>query len=122
MTHAFTCTLQRPHETLGLPLSVGRRLSRFRYPAWFSVMMGFVLVCLGLYIYQINAAAAQGFALRNLEKQLDHLRVTVTDLENQSAKLQTLQHLQARMAEAGYVAVDRVEYVEAAKEGYALAR
>lgn len=121
MSRAYALALRNPHLSLGLPVPVGRKIEVAAKRGWVVAMVFLTLLCVGVYLYQVNRAASKGFTLRNLEKQLDQLSVEVETLENSSAKLQSLSAVEARVQQIGYVRIDRMEFVDV-PSGYAMAR
>lgn len=121
MSRAYALALRSPHLSLGLPVSMGRKIESFAKRSWIVAIAMITLACVGVYLYQVNRAASKGFTLRNLEKQLDQLSIDVETLENSSARLQALSTVEARVRELGYVRVDRMEFVDVPR-GYALAK
>jgi len=121
MTRTFALSMRRPHETLHLPMPVGRKLSEAGKTAWSLLILGITLGCFGVYIFEVNAAASRGFHLRVLEKRLEALQENVSVLENQSAQTQTLHSLEERVKALGYVPVDHMEFLDS-HTGYAMAK
>ena len=85
MSRPFILSLKHPHEQFGLPMSFGRKLGASGRVASIVLLGAAILFCLGVYIYQVNAAASKGFQLRALEKQLETVRESVALLEDQVA-------------------------------------
>jgi len=122
MHQAFAMTMKRPHEAFGLPTSIGRRLGELGKGAWIVAVVGLTVFVAGFYIYQVNADATKGFAVRDLEIKSTQLQDQVAALEQQSAQMQTLHHLVDQVKPLGYVPVDRMDFVDAAQGSYALAK
>lgn len=81
---------------------------------WVGVLTLVVLVGLGLtYLVQVNATAARGYEITDLQQQLKTLRVQNQDLQAQVGKMQSFQNMQQAVATSGFVAVQRVEYLAA---------
>lgn len=106
-------SLKRPHETLGIPVPVGRRITSLGKNSWLVAIGCAIALSAGMYMYQINAAAKQGFTLRILQKTEGHLRDQVAELEDLSAKSQTIHTLKERVQTLGYVEAHDVVYVDA---------
>jgi TolA-binding protein len=121
MSRAFALTMKRPQETLGIPMSMGRRLSAAGKVSWFSLIVIATCVCMGVYMFQINTAAKQGYTLRALQKRLESLNERVTALDNQTAQMQTIRTVEERIKGLGYVPADHMEFMDP-NHGYALAR
>ena len=115
-------TMKHPHEALGMTLPVGRRFREAGRASWMVVVTALCLSMIGTYLYQINAAATKTFALREREKQLERLQETVSSLEADTARVQTLQSLEDRVQAAGYVPVDHVTYIAVPSPRVALAK
>ena len=122
MTRTFVMSLQRPHETLGLPQPIGRKLGEASKRIWLVALVVAAVVALGWYIYVVNAAASRAYQLRALQGQSEQLQEQVTQLESQLAQLQTMHALQEHVKTLGYVPVDHLEFVNVRASGYALAR
>lgn len=113
--------MTRPHEHLGLPQPLGRRLPS-GLVIW-NVLIAFVtLSSIAGYIVQVNRAASQGFALREQEKKVEGLNIDVVALEDRVARLSSIEALNQRASALGLVAVDQFEFVNPASKSYALAK
>ncbi|MBM3205067.1 hypothetical protein FJZ48_03765 [Candidatus Uhrbacteria bacterium] len=121
MNRAFVMTMKRPHETLGLPIPIGRKLAGLGKSTWITLTICLTIAAAGLYIYQVNSAATKSFTVRDLEKQTERLRNDVMALEDQSVKMQALHQLQERVKPLGYVAIDKMEFIDVSHSAYALA-
>lgn len=121
MSRSFAISLPNPHLALGLPVSKGKRLEVAAKKTWVAVMIALTVFFVGMYLYQVNRAASKSFVLRNLEKDLEELQISVADLENASAEKQSLANVQERLHNLGYVTVDQMEFVDVPR-GYALAK
>ncbi len=122
MSRPFILSLKHPHEQFGLPMSFGRKLGASGRVASIVLLGAAILFCLGVYIYQVNAAASKGFQLRALEKQLETVRESVALLEDQVASLQAMDTLKVRVEGLGYVTADQAEFVDVPYSAYALAK
>jgi len=122
MSHAHILTMKRPHEALGLPVPIGRRLTNLGKGSWVIFLGSLSVFCVGLYVFQISQTAAKGYALRDLEKQQEYLQESVSALEAQAAELQSMNALQERVKGLGYVPVQHMEYVDVNNHAYALAK
>ncbi len=119
--NAFALSMSRPHETLGLTQPMGRRLPS-GLVAW-NVGLLLTIVLLGcLHIFQVNAAAAKTYTLRRVEKRVEILTTEAMALQAQIAADASMQALNARAAELGFVPIERLEFVNPAAQTYALAR
>lgn len=115
-------TMKRPERSLGLPVPLARRLPELGRLSWTALLLMLTVGAIGLYMYQVNRAATKSFTVRQLEKQVESLRDSVVALETQSVQLQAMQSLQERVKPLGYVAVDRMDFLDVAKGSYALAK
>ncbi|MSR84975.1 hypothetical protein EXS71_00840 [Candidatus Uhrbacteria bacterium] len=122
MTRTFAMSMKRPHETLGLPQPIGRRLSEAGKKVWLVTLMVTAILALGWYIYEVNSAASRAYHLRALQTQSEQLEEQVTRLESQLAQGQTMRALQERVKTLGYVPVDYLEFVNVQVGGYAMAK
>ena len=122
MSNAYIMTMRRPQEALGLAAPIGKRIGEIGRTAWMALLVCFTIFGVGLYIYQVNSSASKGYTVRDLQGHVERLKETVADLETQSVQLEAMHSLEARVAPLGYVAVDHVGFLDAAKGTYALAR
>ena len=113
MSRSMMLTMKHPQETLGMAVPVGRRIGEAGKASWMAVLVALAMALIGAYLYQINAAATKTYALREREKHLEQLRESVSSLETQAAKGLAMQTLEEQIKTKGFVAVDRVEYLEA---------
>lgn len=122
MNPAFVMTMKRPHETFRIPCSLGRRMNHLGRNILLGVLACLTIAAVGTYIYQVNSSASKGFVVRDLEKNLEQLQNSVTDLEDQSVRMQAMHALQERVRPLGYVSVDQMEFIDVAHHSYALAK
>lgn len=121
MSRAFAITMTRPHEKLGLPQPLGRRLPRGISILNVSLLAA-TLVLISVYVVQVNRAAARGFQLRDVEKKVETLRTEVRSLEDRVATLSSVKGLTERAGDLGFVPVERLEFVNPASGHYAVAK
>lgn len=119
MSRAYAITRNIP---FAVPTSVGRRLEVVAKQSWAILFIVGAILCVGYQVFLMNSTAGKGYTLRSLENRLGELNGTVAVLENRSAQLQALHTIETRVEGAGYVAVDRMEFVNVARGSYALAR
>lgn len=122
MSRTLTLSMKRPHEQFGLPMSFGRKLGASGHLAWLALLISASVLCVGIYIYQVNAAASKGFQLRTLEKRLESARESVALMEDQAATLQAMDALKTRVAGLGYVPADQLEFADVPSSAYAMAK
>ncbi|MCI0479301.1 hypothetical protein L0Y59_02045 [Candidatus Uhrbacteria bacterium] len=111
--------MTRPHERLGLPQPIGRRLPQ-GVLGWNMVVAALTLMCVFGYVVQVNRAASRGYALRDVEKDVASLRSDVMRLEDTVAKLASVQALTERATALGFVPVRSIEYANPAAASMAL--
>jgi len=111
----------RPHEALGLPQPLGRKLPR-GLVAWNLAIAAFTVVCSVIYVIEVNAAASKGYDLSKAERRVEGLNIDAMALQNKAASMSSIQQLTGKASELGFVAVDKVEFVNPAQKNYALAR
>lgn len=121
MSRTLALAMTRPHERLGLPLPLGRRLPQ-GLMSWNILIAAITISMAVVYVVQVNRAAARGFSLRDVEKKVDRLRSDVLSLEDQVATLSSVQSLNERATQLGFVTVDQLEFVNPAANSYAFAR
>jgi len=96
-------------------------IDRLKNPKVMNVLtIGFILAFGILYIGQVNAAATKGYAIRDLERQNEHLRQDRERLDIEIARLRSLDSVTTREQFLGLVKVQRVEYIEVGKDSLAL--
>ncbi len=111
----------RPHEALGLPQPIGRKLPR-GLVAWNLAIAALTIACSVVYVIVVNAAASKGYDLSKAESRVDSLNIDAMALQNKAAAMSSIQQLTGEASQLGFVAVDKVEYVNPAQKNYALAR
>ncbi len=119
MSRAYAITRTIP---FAVPTSAGRRLEVVAKQSWAILFIVGAVLCVGYQVFLMNSTAGKGYTLRTLENRLGELNGTVAVLENRSAQLQALRTIETRVEGAGYVAVDRMEFVDVARGSYALAQ
>ncbi len=114
--------MKSPHAALGLPIPVGRKLENAAKRTWLFVMFGLTIFFIGMYLFQVNRSASKSYALRNLDTQRQELERSVAELENKSASIQSMATLEDRLQDKGYVAVDKMEFLDVTSNAYAFAQ
>ena len=120
MSRTLALSLERPHEQLGLPMPIIRRAADIKQGTWTALMMGSVIACMGVYIYQVNASASKSFELRQLEKQVDRLQDTVASLDYKITELKSIHALEVQIVGMGYVPLSNVRYLDPSAEHIAV--
>lgn len=116
----YALGMTRPHETLGLPQPLGRKLPSGILGWNFAVLGVMVSLCV-LYVAQVNHAASRGFQLQDVQRRVERLQIDVTALEDKVATMSSVKELTARAEAQGLVPVDRLEFARPGGKLYALA-
>ncbi len=119
--NAFTLSLARPHEMLGLTQPIGRRLPS-GLMAWNVILLATILLLSCVYVFQVNVAASKTYALRKVEKRMEVLKVETMTLQDKITALASMQALNARAHELGFVPIEQLQFVNPAAQTYALAK
>ncbi len=120
-TRAFAIGMMRPHETLGIPQPLGRRLPQGIW-AWNLVLVAGTILLSSFYVFQVNASASKGYDLRDVERRVETLKTEAMALQDKMTTLTTLQAVSERAAVLGFVQPDHIVYVNPAAKSYAVAR
>ena len=122
MYRAYALTMTRPQEKLGIPQSISRQLAENAPAAW-SAVLGVIAVAVVLtYIATIAMSSTHGFQLRDAQNRVDRLQSEARQLETDVAKSSSVGSLATRANGLGFVAVDRIQTINAVGHSYALAR
>lgn len=117
-----TYNLRSPQQALGLALPLGKRLAHVAERSWVYLLIGISVIGMVSYVFQMNHTATKGFALRDQERQLERLQITVASLEDQVAQKRAIRSIEDRVSGLGYVAADRMEFIDVSRDGVAVAR
>lgn len=80
---------------------------------WLRIMLVAVAVVLGaLYIWQVNARATNGFAMRDLEGNIATLQIENERLYTEVSKLQSIDSVSTRVQMLGLVRAENVNFVD----------
>jgi cell division protein FtsL len=83
------------------------------------------LVIVGLlvitYIIQVNASISQGYQIRELENQLDELTLMNQNLELETRKSQSLEHVAKSVKMLGFVQAEMPQYISGSAPALAMA-
>jgi hypothetical protein len=121
MSRAFAISMTRPHETLGLPQPLGRRLPQGVW-AW-NLTVLLLSIALGImYIFQVNAATAKSYHLRDEERRVEALKTETMVLQDKIVTLSSLEAVSTRASQLGFAPVDNLQFVNPASKSYAMAR
>jgi hypothetical protein len=119
---SYSLTMTRPQERFGLAPSISRQLAEHPSIGWQALLWVVLLASGFTYVSFMTTASAKGFQLRDVERRLERLRTDSRALETQVAALSSIQALSDRARSSGFVAVDRIQTINAAAGSYALAR
>ena len=122
MYRAYALTMTKPHETLGLPQSLRCQILQHASVAWYVLMWAVICGLLLTYIGFITTSAARGFQLRDAEYRLERLQSEARALEMEVAEVSSIHAMSVRASDLGFVAINRIESVNAAGHSYAFAR
>lgn len=82
---------------------------------WLRVLLVVAMITLGvLYIWQVNAKATNGFAMRDLEKEISTLSIENERLDVKVSHLQSIDSVSTRVQMLGLVKINDVNYVSGA--------
>lgn len=121
MSRTLALAMTRPHERLGLPQPIGRRLPQ-GIVGWNMLVAGISLAFVAAYVFQVNMASSRAFQLRDVERKVDALKTQVTAMEDKTATLSSVQAMKERATQLGFVDVEHQEFVNPAAGSYAMAR
>ena len=121
MSHAYAMSMTKPHESLGLPQPIGRRLPR-GLTAWNLLIATATLVSGVAYIILVNNATTKGYSLRTLDRRVEVLKNETMTLQDKIAKLSSMQAISERASQFGFVPVEKLEFVDPAHTSYAMAK
>jgi hypothetical protein len=113
--------MTNPHEALGIPQTLGRKLPQ-GVVAW-NILVATASLVLGVgYIVQVNMASAKGYDLQTVQRKVDTLKTETTVLQDKVASLSSIQALNDRASQLGFVPVTQIQYVSPVAKSYALAK
>lgn len=121
MGFTYAISMTRPHEALGLRQPVGRRLPQ-GISGWNLALAVVSVALVLLYIVQVNGAAAKSYRLRSVERRVEALRTEATILQNAYVTQTSLHALTSQAQQRGFVAVEKIEYLNPNSSAYAMAR
>ncbi|MBI4435687.1 hypothetical protein HY630_03375 [Candidatus Uhrbacteria bacterium] len=73
------------------------------------------------YIIQVNASISQGYQIRELEMQLDQLSLMNQNLELETRKSQSLDHVAKSVKMLGFVEAEMPNYISGSEPAFAMA-
>lgn len=121
MSRTLALAMTRPHERLGLPQPLGRRLPQ-GIAGWNMLVAGLSLAFMAAYVFQVNMASSRSFQLRDVEHKVESLKTDVTAMEDRVATLSSVQAMTERASQLGFVPVEHQEFVNPAAGSYAFAK
>lgn len=81
---------------------------------WLKILLFAATVIIGaLYIWQVNVTATRGFAMRDLQEQIDSLTTENEQLDMEVARLQSVDSVTERVQMLGLTKLTDVTYVNA---------
>ncbi len=120
MSHAFAISMTKPHEALGLPQPIGRRLPH-GIAGWNIAIAATTVAMMCFYVVSINASATRAYNLRNSQRRVDGLKTNVAVLQSTFVSESSLRSLSDRASQLGLVPVDNLEFINPTGGSYALA-
>ncbi len=107
-----------------------RASNRVSIRAWVRdhvVALNFIsLAILGLlvmlYIVQVNATISKGYEIRDLETQVHELSLMNQNLELETRKSQSLNHVAHSVQMLGFVKAEMPSYIDGSKPSFAMAQ
>ncbi|OGY47629.1 MAG: hypothetical protein A2840_01255 [Candidatus Buchananbacteria bacterium RIFCSPHIGHO2_01_FULL_47_11b] len=85
-------------------------------------LIGFVVVAVAVYLFQVNSLATKGYEIRELESQIKEVRQQNQQLQLAAAELESLESIKNKVAELNMVAVGKADFINAAPMVVAAAR
>ncbi|MBP7133646.1 hypothetical protein KBA73_00340 [Patescibacteria group bacterium] len=123
MSHrSFALTLPRPHVAFGIPVSTSRKIGVRGLEKGLGLVIvgGATVACLIFYVFLVNRTSSQSFTLRTLDKQVERLKESTSDLNEQVVRLKAIQSIEDRVKGLGYIPIDQYEYIDLPRQTYAL--
>jgi len=88
------------------------KMQRFSKSTMWVVLISCVVGSLMLYLSQVNTIASKGFALRDLQNQIQTLQAENEKLAVNVVELKSMNELNARVAELKMVPINQVAYLD----------
>lgn len=121
MAHPYALSMTKPHECLGLPQPIGRRIPQ-GISGWNMAIVAATVALVGFYVFQVNSAATKSYRLRGVEKRVEALKMETSIRQNKLISQSSLGELSAKASELGFVPVEKIEFMNPNPSSYALAR
>ena len=77
-------------------------------------LVGFVIIAVAAYLFQVNSLATKGYEIRELESQIEEVRQKNQQLQLAVAELESLESVKNKVAELNMVAVGKADFINAA--------
>lgn len=90
------------------------RMAKCKKPVFWIFFMSLVIGSLSLYLLQVNAIAAKGFEVRDLERQVNELEEENEKLSVRVVELKAMNGLEEKIAELNMVPIDNMVYYDTA--------
>ena len=87
---------------------------------WNLILLGLTITLGLVYVVLVNAASSKSTMYRNVEKRVETLKNETTILQDSILALSSLQALDGRARELGFVPIDRIEFVNPAANAFAM--
>ncbi|MBU1126689.1 MAG: hypothetical protein ABH826_01425 [Patescibacteria group bacterium] len=79
---------------------------------WLRVLLFAATIIIGaLYIWQVNISATRGFAMRDLDQEIESLETDNDRLQMEVTRLQSIDSVTTRVQMLGLVEIDAIDYV-----------
>ncbi len=79
---------------------------------WLHIFLFALTILVGLlYIWQVNISATRGFAMRDLDQEIDSIKLDNDRLQMEVAKLQSIDSVTTRVQMLGLVELSQIDYV-----------
>ena len=85
-------------------------------------LVGFVIIAVAAYLFQVNSLATKGYEIHELESQIEEVRQKNQQLQLAVAELESLESVKNKVAELNMVAVGKADFINAAPVVVAAAR
>jgi len=103
-------------KSFGMSFSLGKKALGHAGKASLSVGAIFLIVAVillgGIYLYQVNKVATQGFEMKEAENQIKELENTGKKLKIKEVELKSMYNIEKSMENLNLVNSDNVSYIE----------
>lgn len=88
------------------------RVSVIKQLPWLQILLiTITLLLAGLYIWQVSVSSTQGYAVREMQEEIEVMKRQNERLKMEVAKLQSVESVTTRMQMLGLVPVSQVKYL-----------